>query len=672
MDGRMSDILAEARGRFKAVELWESTARRLYLDDVRFGQGDSDNGWQWPDHLRRSRDREGRPALTVNKVRQHCLQIVNDARQNKVAIQITPTGDQASYEAAQAFEDVVRHIEYRSHAEGAYIHAVTNQVFGGVGYWRVLTEYVDEDSFDQEIKIQRIVDPLTVYMDPDCQERDKSDARFAFVFEDLPWEEFKAKYPQYADHPPAPALDKQGWITKDHVRVAEYYTRSEKRDTLFYYVDEHGQAQTAKKSALTPELIAQLEENPETKSREIVTQDVKWYFIVGDQIADKRDWPGKYIPIVCIVGEETVVEGRMDRKGHVRQMKDPQRMFNYWASAAVEYAGLQSKTPWVVDLDSIEGVEELWANANRANLAYLPYKSHDGDGRELPAPQRPPPPAVPPAFVALMESSEAQLAMVSGQQEASLGEPSNERSGVAIQQRQRQGDNATYHYLDNLAVGIRFTGRILIDLIPKVYDTPRVLQILADNGDKSELHIDPDQPEALLQQGAVRIFNPSVGRFEVESDVGPAFATRRQEAFAALTHIASLSPEIMAVAGDLVMRAADFPMADELAERLKRMVPPQALGGPNLHMQQMQAQMQQMHMTIQMLSQSLKSKQQDAINLARERAQQKIIDAYNAETNRIKALGGSVSPEMVMQLVHDALNTHLTVAENAGDPALAV
>lgn len=665
----MTDLIVEAKERFKAVAEYENTARGLFINDVKFGNGDSDNGWQWPTELRDARTNDQRPALTINKVRQHCLQIINDARQNRVAIKISPTGDQATYEAAQAFEDVVRHIEYRSHAQGAYIHGVTMQVFGGLGAWRVLTEYTDEDSFDQEIKIQRIVDPLTVYMDPDCQERDKSDARYAFIFEDLPKAVFEAKYPAYKDKIAQPALDTWGWITKDHVRVAEYYTKAEKRDVLYAFTSQ-GQTKTARKSQLSPEVIAELEKDPNTQHRDIIDHEVTWYLIVGNEIADTRSWPGKFIPIVVIVGEETVIDGILDRKGHVRQMKDPQRMFNYWSSASVEYAGLQTKTPWVLPIESTEGVETYWANANRVNMPYLPYKAYDGDGRQLPPPQRPEPPQMPPAFAALMQASEAQLAMVSGQQEANLGEPSNEKSGIAIQQRQKQGDNATYHFIDNLAVGIRFTGRILIDLIPKIYDTPRVLQIVADNGDKTTLRIDPSQVESLRKAGAERIFNPAVGKFEVESDVGPAFATRRQEAFAALSRIAQVSPEVMAIAGDLIMRAADFPMADELAERLKRMVPPQALGGPNLEMQKLQAQLQQMHQTIQILNFNLKNKQDEAVNLARERAQQKIIDAYNAETNRIKAMGGQVSPEVIMQLVRDALNTHLTAAQSAGDPSL--
>jgi hypothetical protein len=230
---------------------------------------------------------------------------------------------------------------------------------------------------------------------------------------------------------------------------------------------------------------------------------------------------------------------------------------------------------------------------------------------------------------------------VSGQYEANEGSPSNERSGVAIQQRQRKGDNATYHYIDHLANAIRFTGRILIDLIPKIYDTPRVVKILGDDKTQGDVQIDPQAQAPLQTQVDQRtgtehhIFNPNMGRYEVESDVGPAFATRRQETFNALSQLMQADPALMQVAGDLLMQAADFPMADELAERLKRMVPPQALGGaPAAELQKAQQQIEQLQKTLQSMVEQMAA--QKAKHTAVE--QQKDIDVYKAETGRMEAL----------------------------------
>ncbi len=663
MTARKEDIIREARDRLKAALDWESAARANAREDYKFVNGDSANGYQWPAHLLRNRELDRKPTLTINKTAQHCLQIVNDARQNQVEIRIDPVGDQATYESAQCMQDLVRHIEYQSQAQDVYITAVDFQVKTGIGYWRVLTDYIDDRSFDQEIYIRRIKDPGMVVLDPDINELDGSDANWGFVYEDVPEKQFFKRYPKWKDRAPASALDtgRDDSIPTDHIRICEYFRRVEKRDML--YATESG---TVTRSKLGPELAAALDADESVQKRPILTQAIEWFLIIGEEVAEERDWPGRYIPIVRVVGEETVIDGKLDRRGHVRALKDPQRMYNYNASAAVEYGALQTKVPWTLPLEATEGVEQYWRTANQVNHAYLPYKSHREDGTPLPPPQRPEPPGVAPAFLAGMQAAAQEMQMVSGQYQAQMGEQSNERTGIAIQERQRQGDNATYHFIDHYASAVRYTGRILIDLIPHVYDTQRVIQILQENGDKTSVAIDPSQQVAAQEQrrgeAVLRVLNPRVGRYEVQSGVGPAFATRRQEAFNALIQLAGASPELMAKAGDLVMRAADFPMAEELAERLK---PPTLDPAVQQLQQQVQATQAQLASALHDLA------QQRLKHTATE--QQKDIDAYRAETDRMGALA-KVDPvtlmPLVQQLVREALATHLVPVLQASQPAL--
>ncbi|TPG50185.1 hypothetical protein EAH75_01430 [Rhodanobacter glycinis] len=351
----------------------------------------------------------------------------------------------------------------------------------GIGYWRVVTDYPNERTFDQEIYLRRVKDPLTIYLDPDITEVDGSDARFAFVYEDRPRELFEKEYPKYKDSAPHGTLGESGdgWSDKDTVRVAEYYRRKEKKDKLI--ATESG---VVKASNLPPEIRAEMLADPNAKVRDIIEQEIEWFLIVGDEIADKNIWPGKYIPIVRVIGEETVIDGKLDRKGHTRALKDPQRTYNYWTSAAVEFVALQSKTPYIAPVEAISGLEVYWESANRDNLALLPYNGLDDQGKAIPPPSRQAPPTFAPAYLQGLQVSGEELQAVSGQYEAQFGEKSNEKTGIAIQARQRKGDNATYHYIDHQAIAIRFTGRILIDLIPKIYDTKRVLRIVEENGDQ--------------------------------------------------------------------------------------------------------------------------------------------------------------------------------------------
>lgn len=659
-------VIREAKDRFTRCESWESDARKLFLDDLKFAEADSDNGYQWPDNISQNRELDDRPCLTVNKTRQHNLQIINDMKQNKPGVDVRPTGGGASVHAAQVFEGIIRHIEYISNAQRAYDTAAEFQVKCGVGYWRVTTDYLSEDNFDQDIFIRRIKNPLTVYLDPDASEVDKSDMRFAFVFDDMPKDEFKRQYPEHEDIAGQTALHNgDGWIDKDHVRIAEYFRCVEKKDKLVVYNDpETGEQVVIKRSEMQKEKLDSVIDAPTTKLRSIIYNEVEWYLIAGEKIIDKKKWLGKYIPIVQALGEETVIEGNLDRKGHTRALKDPQRMYNYWTSAAVEFVALQGKTPYLAPAVAIQGYEEYWRTANNINHAVLPYNHVDEEGRLVPPPTRPAPPTMAAAYIEGLKVSQNEMQLVSGQYKEDFGAESQALSGVAIDKRQRQGDNATYHYIDNQAVAIQYTGKILLDLISKIYDTPRVLKILAEDGQQADVQLDPQAPQAFAQKqdpltGAVQnIFNPNVGNYDVQAAVGPAWATRRAEAFNALNQVIQKSPELMMSIGDVLFKNADFPGADVIAERLARGVPANLKGdGPPPEVQQLQAQLQTMQQLLEKTTEELSKEKLKAVDYHQENS----IRAYDAETKRLSTIQAGITPEqmtaLVQQAVTDALNT---------------
>lgn len=681
-------ILKEAKLRFERCKDWETQARDHALHDIKFANGDALNLWQWDTNVRT--ERGSRPTLSYNQVRQHNLMVINDARQNKAQIKITPTGGRATYEAAQVFSGIIRRIEYVSKAVDAYTTAIYHQVESGIGYVRVETDYVDEKSFDLDLYIRRIADPRTVYMDPDCRLYDKSDANFAFVFEDIPRDRYEEEYGEEDNPAPATLDHTDGWNDKDHVRVAEYWRRNFNNATIHRLSDgtvvRDDEIPDELREQVTPMIV---------KSREIAEPEIEWFKLAGDKITDREEWLGKYIPIVPFIGEETVIDGVMDRKGHTRSQIDAQRIYNYWASAAVEQVALQTKSPYVARADAIEGREEQWATANLKNWSVLVHNALDEQGNPIPPPAREPPPQMAQAYIQGMTIARQDLMSVTGQYQAELGMPSNERSGIAIQQRQRQGDTATYHYIDNQAKAIRQVGRILIDLIPKIYDTRRVVMTLAEDGDENRVMVDPQaqeshqfvgpgpngQPQPLSPGDAQKlqedpeqpdpsiIFNPSVGTYDVEADVGPAYGTQRQEAANAFSQIMAQNPAAFQVVGDFWAANSDFPGAQELADRLKRGLPPQYRAGPDPQVQQVQQQAQQ---AIGKAQQLLQNADQEIAQLKQQLAtiqmqkqdkddENKIKD-YDAETRRLAAVG-NIDPTslaiIVRQMVQDVLATPL-------------
>ena len=282
-------ILYQAKKRFERCEQWEASTRKCWLNDVKFANADSDNGYQWPDKLRQNRDVDQRPNLTINKTRQHNLQIINEAKQNKPGIKFRPTGGGSSYQSAEILNGIVKHIEGISKASNAYDRAVKFQVDGGIGYLRVVTDYLDNTSFNQEIFIRGVRDPLTVYLDPDAQEPDKSDGRFGFVFDDMPLDEFRHNYPKYAHLASQAPLGKgDSWIDADHVRVCEYFRLVEKKDKLVAMPGEDGQLKTWKKSELHKDIHQQIVDDPMYESRDIVYNECEWVLIVGNEIVEKK------------------------------------------------------------------------------------------------------------------------------------------------------------------------------------------------------------------------------------------------------------------------------------------------------------------------------------------------------------------------------------------------
>lgn len=699
MASRDKIIIDRAHKRFAECIEWEGPFRQRFKEDMRFLYADSDNQEQWNAAVRAQRQISGQVMVTINKTHTHWLHVVNQNKENKPEIQVSPTGEEASYESAQIFEQIIKRIEYISDAQTAYDVASGFQVGGGIGYWRITTDYEDEKSFDQEIFIKQVPDPLAVYLDPMIKNQDGSDARYGFVFSDMPRKEAEKKYGKIVAQSQSIGDMAENWMRADSVRIAEYYERNESKEWMYALQNEDGSTTVVRESEMPPEgkemLRQAYEDGQDVQRRRVSKWTINWYLLVGDQIADRSEWAGRYIPIIRVPGEEITMENRLDRKGIVRYLKDAQRAFNYNASAALEFGALQSKTPYLAPIGAIEGVENYWATANTQNHAYLPYNHIDDRGSPIPPPQRQQPPVSPPVFMEGMQAAEHELMMASGQYESTFSAQGNEISGVSIEQRQKQGERVTFHYQDNLAKAIRFTGKQLIDLIPKIYDTKRIIRIMDESGEEHSIQVDPQAKQALKQQEdkveaqISAIFNPNVGNYDVVAKCGPNFDTRREKAFDAMTQLLAAQPALANVIGDLYMGSADFPSADKLQERMRNWIAATNSGalqeGPSPELVQAQQHLQQATQMIQHLQQQLEDKttaqtlekqrvDMDALNhlaLRMENERQDMVNAFKAETDRLKVVAPVMDPIQLSAVINKAL-TEILSAQDPGqdlDPA---
>lgn len=657
-----------ARRRFEYAKGIYGTSRQQSVEDTQFVMGDSDNRYQWDQAVYDDRNNARKPCLTINITAQHCNQIENQIRQNRPSAKVVPVDSDADTKTANLIGGMLRSIQAYSNADTAHDIAAQHSIYGGEGYWRVLTDYETETSFDQTIFIRALTNPQLVFIDPDAIEPDRSDARWGMIFEDIPRkdaeDEYKEQFLSWGND--------GDWCNKDTVRRAEYFYRVDDEDTLYLL--------SSGETILRSELPEGAKVNIKKKIGSIVTEDAvwlviderpttikkwKWCRIVGDsnEPEDEKDWPGSYLPIITVVGKEVNVNGQVIRKGLVRDMKDQQRMLNYSYSTAVEQLALQPKAPYKAAAEAIEGYEDVWAKANTGNNSYLPYNAFDDQGNPLPMPEREAPPQLAAAQIQMMQVATEQARAATGQQNANFGIRSEAQSGVGIQRLKAQGEIATFHFPDNLARALKYEATVILDLIPKIYDRKRIVRILGLDGEETAAMLDPDyQGEAQevdQQSGIDQIFNPLVGRYDVHIDTGPSYQTQRQEAAAALTELSSRAPVLMNAAPDLVIKAFDFPMREEIAARLKRTVPQQIIGDEKNPEGQLQAQLQQLMQQMQQMQQAGQQLVQQRDELAQqlqtaelkeqgkviqeqaenERAQlQYQIDAYEAETRRLAAL----------------------------------
>ena len=610
------DRINQAMEYLRQVNDVDSNNRAEALDDVRFSAGD-----QWPVDVQNSRVLEARPCLTINKVDAYCRQIVNQIREQRPRIKAHGMNTQSNEKQAQIITGMCRHIELQSDADQAYLNAVDYAVRMGWGYIRVTTDYVKDDSFDQEIYIRPIENPFTVYFDPNSIMADGSDAERCLITTLIPKKIFRAMYP---DAEVDSGFVSRGtgdvvgdWIQKEDIRIAEYWYTERESVVLLQLSDGSSIYEDEIDKDLMEELGAEI-----INKRESVRKKVKWCKVTAMQVLEEGEWAGKYIPIIPVYGQSTIVQGKHKRFGLVRMAKDPQRMYNYWSTALTETVALAPKAKWILAEGQDEGHENEWAQANIKAMPVLRYKQTDIDGRPASPPIRQSPEQPPTGAMAAMQSMNLDLQAVIGIYDPNQL-PQGIQSGKAIQGQQMQSDMTNMHYYDNLTRSIRQVGRVILDLIPKIYDTQRAMRIIGDDGKPEIMTINERKMD---EQGIERILNDmSIGEFDVVMDTGPGYNSKRQEAVTAMMSLFQAEPALVQVAGDLLVRNMDFPGADIIADRLAinnplaqiddmADIPPvlqMKLKQDQATIQQLQQQLQQMQMVIQQ-RQDIESVKQEA------------------------------------------------------------
>ena len=618
-DDDKDSIIKLANARMNEAYTAEQPHRDRAEDDLRNVIGD-----QWPEGERMERESEGRPCLTVNILAQNVRQVTGQVRSLNPAIKVTAADSAANKDTAEVIEGMIRHIENKSDASSVYEAATESAAASSIGYWRIRADYAEGDTFDQELKIERVFNPFAVFLDPFAKDPTRKDARYGFIVAEMPKEDFEAEYPD------AKVIDITGehrvqnfeqWATAEKVVVAEYFWVDHKEHEI----------------GLLPS--GQVIKGPFPKGiqigkkRTVRTPQVMWAKVTGAEVLEgPTEFPCSYIPIVAVTGEEWHLGEETYRSSVIRFAKDPQRMFNYAASTDAEVTSAQPKAPFMVSTAQIKGFEDIWGEMGVKNRPYLPYNPDPEAGM----PQRVNPPVASQALQLQMQMAAENIKRTTGIYDASLGARSNETSGRAILARKEESQNATSIYADNMVKAITHTGCILVDMIPRIYDTQRIVRVLGEDGQEK---METINALVMTAQGPATINDMTSGRYDVNVSVGPSYSAKREETRDGLQALLQAVPGAAQLIGDLYVSSMDWEHADRAAERMRKMLPPGVAEESEEDMtpEQMQAKHQQM-----MQAQQEMQMQQEAQAIAKAKAEAEAAEAQgkarkaNAEADMIE------------------------------------
>src|ERR1700675_1094860 len=613
------DIVLECLERFRIAQEAESENRQQAVLDLEF-----EDGQQWPDDLYNLRKVSRRPTLTINHTRTFVRRVVNNMRQQRPRIKVHPVGEGADMDLAQKVQGLIRHIEQRSDGATAYDVGGESAVKIGWGYWRVLSEYIDANSFEQELKLLPIRNPFTVYVDPASILPSGEDMDWCIISEKMKRSEFERKYPDQQEQPfHEGASGDQGteWETKEEIRLAEYFRIVKVKDELLkltdgpsIYASKYREGRQAFDTAGLG--IARNLQGKEI-SRPTYRRQIQWHRLNGFNVVESIELPGQWIPVIRCEGNVLDLNGKIRRRGMVRDMMDAGRMYNYWRTCETEVIALAPRAPWLGTANQFEGHPEF-NDANQKPYSKLTYppdyiEQPDGSKAPLPPPAKIEPVQIPAGFVQAAESAAKDMMILAGMpHEPGQDQPGVVVSGKALRERQSLSDISHFQYYDNLTRAIAHTGRILLDLIPHYYSESRMQRIIWDDGVPQTIEMNQFDPNIQKIKNDV-----TVGRYDVVMDTGPGYETKRQEGAEALLDLMKtpMAEPVIKVAADLIARNLDVPGATELADRLAPLTPqglekaikslPKEAQGIVTSMQQQLTQAQQ---TIQQLQLELKYK----------------------------------------------------------------
>lgn len=543
------------------------------------------------------------PLKTENVLPSMVQQVENEFRQREMSINAHALDENGSDDTANIFTSLIRAIEQESHAKSQYVHVFGHQGSLVPGFGFLKLDVSDDKDGQRKVSICAVKDPFKVLPDPETVEPDMSDADYWFEFEDYSTKTFKRLFPKsklglaYSHDLFPEQTETSLWFPDGSIRVARFWykERLERVDYLLedgevvtdVYVDtpeddeDDDHDESFKKKGFKydfnedeSKIRSVLNGDVKVVLRHVTTLDekIKWVDMTGGEILDTGTWIDDKFPFSASTGITSFVNGKKTMRGIIRFVRDAQEMVNYLSSAIARRVASANKSPWIVDPMAIQNYQPYWNTMNVNNFPWLPadssYIDETGNRVTLPAPQRADQTSQIQDLIAAKQLYLDAIKMTLGIYDAGLGATPNEQSGVAIKTLAQQGMNANFHFSDNFVRCLQHLGRLLISIIPKVYDAPRVVRVVGAEGNTEIVKIN----QLFQENGKKKIYNLTEGDYGLTVNVGPAYANQKQESIEQMLELCRANPNITPVIQDRIAAAMKFPGSEIVADRLFKLL----------------------------------------------------------------------------------------------------
>lgn len=567
--------------------------------------------------------------LQFNKLATLVNTLLGEQQQNTPQLDVRPLST-CDEQTAEIRAIITKDIMLSTDAKTVYQQAASQAFTGGFGAYMYDTYYKSQDSWDLEICLRSCKDPTRYFWDISADDVCKTDGMHAGYYYRMSRAKFRAVHGKdieekilkdanvtqseeeialVSEPGRVPDGDQFSWADDDSITILHYYKRTYVKDTLYKMSngktlnqDEMGELilksqefvqKMQQSEQMQPDMFGEMPqqnmgEGSEINGEWITLYDdgepvriedkrpvkkskIMHYHIAGDYILEKSEFPSEDLPIIFMDQHSFYQkDGKQVCRPFIIDCIDAQRYLNYLGTQSAFILKVSRYDQFMMSKQNARGLDtqKIWTDPS--NIQGALYYDESPSGAK---PEQLMPPELSRSLMEQYQRAQDDLYTSTGMYPARLGQQGTEVSGAAVDARTRQGNNPTFVAFNSVSRAVAGGGKIANQMVPRVYDTERVIRLLNPMNGESLITVNKQSDE----YGALIENDIRKGSFEVILQAGPSYEGQKSQALESLNGIIQADPQLFSLIADLY--AENLPLANtiEIKNRLKTLVPPQII-----------------------------------------------------------------------------------------------